>query len=257
MNLLRGDIARLERCTSIVTGKNSSLPRCKPFKYSYEKEIVMYAYYKQLDYFSTECIYSPNAYRGFAREFLKELEKIKSRSIVDIIRSGEHFKIQKENEQTAALTTNARAPTAKKGNKKKNTTLNSTVAQSAAKAQVLGLCERCGYISSNQICKACALLEGLNKGKAKVAIGVSGSSSSSVPSNSTVDVLPSRSEMSDAVGRIGKIQIENDENDQTKEKQSTTNTDAIATSSATTATTKKSGVSAPMDMAHKLNSTGW
>ena len=37
--------------------------RCKPFKYTYEKEIVMYAYFKKLDYFSTECIYSPNAYR--------------------------------------------------------------------------------------------------------------------------------------------------------------------------------------------------
>lgn len=43
----------------------------KPFKYTYEKEIVLYAYFKHLDYFSTECIYSPNAYRGFAREFLK------------------------------------------------------------------------------------------------------------------------------------------------------------------------------------------
>ena len=77
MNLLRGDIARLQRCTHITTGRgtDSTLPRSKPFKYAYEKEIVMYAYYKQLDYFSTECIYSPNAYRGFARELLKELEK--------------------------------------------------------------------------------------------------------------------------------------------------------------------------------------
>ncbi len=30
-----------------------------------------YAHFKKLDYFSTECIYSPNAYRGFAREFIK------------------------------------------------------------------------------------------------------------------------------------------------------------------------------------------
>lgn len=50
------------------------MPRCKPFKYTYEKEIVMYAFYKKLDYFSTECIYAPNAYRGFAREFLKDIE---------------------------------------------------------------------------------------------------------------------------------------------------------------------------------------
>jgi hypothetical protein len=35
---------------------------------------VMYAYYKKLVYFSTECIYAPNAYRGHAREYLKNIE---------------------------------------------------------------------------------------------------------------------------------------------------------------------------------------
>lgn len=48
---------------AITTGAEGDLPRCKPFKYTYEKEIVLYAYFKKLDYFSTECIYSPNAYR--------------------------------------------------------------------------------------------------------------------------------------------------------------------------------------------------
>ncbi|KAK9165004.1 hypothetical protein Scep_000195 [Stephania cephalantha] len=79
LNILRGDIARLGRCTSITTGEDGKIPRCKPFKYTYEKEIVIYpytyAYFKKLDYFSTECIYSPNAYRGFAREFIKDLER--------------------------------------------------------------------------------------------------------------------------------------------------------------------------------------
>jgi cytoplasmic tRNA 2-thiolation protein 1 len=77
LNILRGDIARLSRCSSIITGEDGPIPRCKPFKYTYEKEIVMYAYFKKLDYFSTECIYSPNAYRGFAREFIKDLERIR------------------------------------------------------------------------------------------------------------------------------------------------------------------------------------
>lgn len=44
MNILRGDIARLGRCTAITTGTEGTIPRCKPFKYTYEKEIVMYAY---------------------------------------------------------------------------------------------------------------------------------------------------------------------------------------------------------------------
>ena len=41
MNILRGDIARLQRCTSITTASEDMISRCKPFKYTYEKEIVM------------------------------------------------------------------------------------------------------------------------------------------------------------------------------------------------------------------------
>eukprot|EP00794_Sanderia_malayensis_P000424 gene425-1065_t len=96
MNVLRGDIARLRRCTAITTGSEGAIPRCKPFKYTYEKEIVMYAYFRKLDYFSTECIYSPNAYRGHARTFLKDLESIRPSCILDIIHSGESMAIKKD-----------------------------------------------------------------------------------------------------------------------------------------------------------------
>lgn len=62
MNILRGDTARLSRCTEIVTGGGENMiPRVKPLKYAYEKEIVMYAYHKKLVYFSTECTFAPNA----------------------------------------------------------------------------------------------------------------------------------------------------------------------------------------------------
>lgn len=67
---------------------DDAIPRCKPLKYTYEKEIVMYAYFKKLCYFSTECIYSPEAYRGHVRSFLKNLEKIRPSAIIDIIYSG-------------------------------------------------------------------------------------------------------------------------------------------------------------------------
>ncbi|XP_073023822.1 cytoplasmic tRNA 2-thiolation protein 1 isoform X3 [Primulina eburnea] len=136
LNILRGDIARLSRCTSIITGEDGPIPRCKPFKYTYEKEIVMYAYFKRLDYFSTECIYSPNAYRGFAREFIKDLERIRPRAILDIIKSGEDFRIS-----------------------------------TSTKMPGQGNCEKCGYISSQKWCKACVLLDGLNRGLPKMGIG--------------------------------------------------------------------------------------
>ena len=35
---------RLSRCTSITTGEDGPIPRCKPFKYTYEKEIVIYPF---------------------------------------------------------------------------------------------------------------------------------------------------------------------------------------------------------------------
>ncbi|PSS36871.1 hypothetical protein PHLCEN_2v1299 [Hermanssonia centrifuga] len=94
--VMRGDIARLGRCTSICTQGEDTIKRSKPFKYAYEKEIVMYAYFKKLDYFSTECIYSPDAYRGHARVFLKDLEAARPSAIIDIIHSGEAFEITDE-----------------------------------------------------------------------------------------------------------------------------------------------------------------
>uniref|UniRef100_J3N811 tRNA(Ile)-lysidine/2-thiocytidine synthase N-terminal domain-containing protein n=1 Tax=Oryza brachyantha TaxID=4533 RepID=J3N811_ORYBR len=44
LNILRGDIARLSRCTFITNDEDGPIPRCKPFKYTYEKEIVIYPY---------------------------------------------------------------------------------------------------------------------------------------------------------------------------------------------------------------------
>ena len=90
MNLLRADLPRLSRSTSIITGSSSSeVMRSKPLKYAYEKEIVLYAHHKKLDYFSTECIYSPEAFRGTARGLIKNLEKVRPSAILDIVRSGE------------------------------------------------------------------------------------------------------------------------------------------------------------------------
>jgi cytoplasmic tRNA 2-thiolation protein 1 len=99
MNILRGDFFRLHKCVEITTGKDDTLPRCKPFKYTYEKEIVMYAHFKKLDYFSTECIYSPNAYRGHVRELIKDLEKVRPSIIIDIIHSAESIKVDTANVQ--------------------------------------------------------------------------------------------------------------------------------------------------------------
>jgi cytoplasmic tRNA 2-thiolation protein 1 len=38
--------------------------------------------------------------------------------------------------------------------------------------QVMGQCKKCGYLSSQEVCKACVLLEGLNKARPKNKIEV-------------------------------------------------------------------------------------
>lgn len=221
MNLLRGDLPRLSRGTSIVTASGASdIKRSKPLKYAYEKEIVLYAHHKKLDYFSTECIYSPEAFRGSARTLIKDLEKIRPSSILDIVKSGEDMAVLvpsevngsntnkktaaaaaaedepaggcgsqngrssggemaamekklAENEAATSRETEIQLPSTKPTkakSKSKNSDKNRTPKQ--VKAQSMGKCERCGYISSQKVCKACSLLEGLNKNRPKTAIEV-------------------------------------------------------------------------------------
>ena len=211
MNLLRGDLPRLARSTSIVTESTASeIKRSKPLKYAYEKEIVLYAHHKKLDYFSTECIYSPEAFRGSARTLIKDLEKIRPSSILDIVKSGEDMarlvppevsgaatcsgqadstgcgsangrssggemadmeRHLAENEAAAPLETEVVLPAAKNVANSISTHDKKRPRKKVVK-QVMGQCEKCGYLSSQKICKACVLLDGLNKSRPQQAVQV-------------------------------------------------------------------------------------
>ncbi|EXF76661.1 PP-loop family protein [Colletotrichum fioriniae PJ7] len=226
MNLLRGDLPRLGRSTSIVTGDDTSdVKRSKPLKYSYEKEIVLYAHHKKLDYFSTECIYSPEAFRGTARTLIKNLERVRPSAILDIVRSGEDMarlvaggsgsscackgstpraaeddfvagcgsqqskgleteiaQLDASLSQTTMVKpqetdfTTAPSPSPKIGKKIQNSSETPRSRHGQAQAtpsaplQTLGKCERCGYMSSQAICQACLLVDGLNKNKAQISL---------------------------------------------------------------------------------------
>ncbi|KAF2674477.1 adenine nucleotide alpha hydrolases-like protein [Microthyrium microscopicum] len=226
MNLLRGDIARLSRTTSIITSTPSAtavanpnvlanIKRSKPLKYAYEKEIVLYAHHMSLDYFSTECIYSPEAFRGSARALIKNLERIRPSTILDIVRSGEDMArlcpgyedncragcntaAQGEEEEAGCGSSVGRSAggemqkleailaqqhISEDGNSnghsievevKKVVTRVSKVKPSkkAPVQQTVGQCEKCGYMSSQRVCKACVLLEGLNKARPKTGIHI-------------------------------------------------------------------------------------
>ncbi|KAM9907621.1 hypothetical protein OXX79_000847 [Metschnikowia pulcherrima] len=179
MNILRGDTARLESsCTILTQSAGSPIKRSKPFKYTYQKEIVLYAHYKKLDYFSTECTYAPEAFRGTARELLKGLGTIRPSCIMDIIYSGEHLVLApkkkvtkkyknagkpKAGHQTAEIT-----PAHPENEQQINA--DGSVSLGRAKTTDGNTCEKCGYITSNRVCKACILLAGLEMNRAKVSV---------------------------------------------------------------------------------------
>ena len=232
MNLLRGDLPRLSRATSIVTASAASdIKRSKPLKYAYEKEIVLYAHHKGLDYFSTECIYSPEAFRGSARTLIKNLERVRPSAILDVVKSGEDMArlVPLEVSGSGTFTADAKdvavaldedaegeggcgssngrasggemavmeqklrdeETSDRKQTQNDNNEIDFTsqgqrhdrhkptpAANTLSKAkrlpkQQLQRCGRCGYLSSQSVCKACMLLEGLNKNRPKTQISVS------------------------------------------------------------------------------------
>jgi cytoplasmic tRNA 2-thiolation protein 1 len=234
MNLLRGDLPRLARSTSIVTGdETSEVRRSKPLKYAYEKEIVLYAHHKKLDYFTTECIYSPEAFRGSARSLIKNLERVRPSAILDVVRSGEDMAklvpeevtgvTQCQSKKVSLMTTDGENEGAEGCGSASGRTSGGEMAEMEKKLQqdeeaaereidvlslsngakgqrhdriakpiakpesrsgakrdvgrklvrqTRGTCQRCGYMSSQEICKACTLLEGLNKNRPKMEIEI-------------------------------------------------------------------------------------
>lgn len=205
MNLLRGDLPRLSRSTSIVTGNSTSeVKRSKLLKYAYEKEIVLYAHHKKLDYFSTECIYSPEAFRGTARSLIKSLEKVRPSAILDIVRSGEDMaRLTPDKGQSgcdcsqgegmdgcgsangaaggdlAQMEASLKSERWSKGAETEveadgsiRLPVRSRRPHDPAPAplQTLGRCMKCGYMSSQDMCQACTLLESLNKNRPDINI---------------------------------------------------------------------------------------
>lgn len=103
LNFIRGDIKRIYSCGSTITSDNFDypiiIPRAKPFKKTTEKEIVMYSYLHKLIYFTTECTYSVDSSRGFARTILRKLEKNSPNVAIDTVYSAES--IQKKNKEVS------------------------------------------------------------------------------------------------------------------------------------------------------------
>ncbi|KAJ1611362.1 Pploop atpase [Cryptosporidium canis] len=147
LNILRGDYNRLQRCINPITSNEIVLsndqaqnynntdetfsnikPRVKPLMLCYEKEIVLYAHYLKLRYFSTECTYSVDAYRGVSREFIRKLQSFDYKYSYNMILAAQELNLGQ---------------------------VNSNPNYIARK------CTICGYISSSTICNGCNLINAL------------------------------------------------------------------------------------------------
>jgi len=193
MNLLRGDIARLGRCASIITGSGAGgVRRVRPLIFTYEKEIVSYAHHCKLAYHATDCTYSPAAYRGFLRELLKDVEMVRPLALLDLIRSASMWRVDDKGEdliEGEGGDDNAddddddddhRSITSNLSSSSSLSSTSNTIKRSngrlSTRARVQVPCASCGYLTSRgvngsvPVCMACNLLVSLAAGSPRVAL---------------------------------------------------------------------------------------
>jgi len=128
MNLMRGDMKRIGNSTKPIIGEKNEILKVKPLLYHYEKEIVMYCIQNKLKYCSSECTYAENSFRAEVRDFVKSLLSDNPSSIISSIHSGNFIKMNEKKEE-----------------------------------KIKHECIICHMITSHEKCKACLLVESLNK----------------------------------------------------------------------------------------------
>jgi cytoplasmic tRNA 2-thiolation protein 1 len=140
LNLLRGDSFKLLRGDlEPVKIHDLFVPRVKPLQTIAERDVVLYAFYNELTYHTTECPYAVEAMRLDVRNFLIEIEE-KYLGTLNCIRNS------MESVRKDCLDGISKANKKKFNNSKK-----------------LILCEKCSELSSSKICKGCQMLETLFK----------------------------------------------------------------------------------------------
>ena len=130
LNLIRGDIKRIGRLSSSYAGLDVFIPRVKPLRYVSEREVVLYALAKNLEFHSEPCPYSSSSTRNEVREFINK--------------TGLKIPSIRENLLVAFDTI---SPLLKKN----------------ASEIPIGRCKKCGAPTSGDLCQVCKLLETIPK----------------------------------------------------------------------------------------------
>jgi uncharacterized protein (TIGR00269 family) len=127
INLIRGDVWRLGRdLNSSKMIDSRMIPRVKPAREIPEKELTLYAYYRELNYHGGSCPYSIEALRGDIRNFLNSME---------VKRPGTLFTLLKTSEK-----------------------IGKALQLQSSQPIILGSCKYCAEPTQRQMCKACELL---------------------------------------------------------------------------------------------------
>jgi uncharacterized protein (TIGR00269 family) len=131
LNVLRADIRRLSRLLPITAAINENfVPRIKPLRTTPEREIILFAHFRGMEFHSQQCPYSFNVLRGDIESTLNKFEKK---------RPGTKYSILKFLDDLAPL-------------------LRGHVHDSD-----FTQCELCGEPSSDRLCNVCKLLAQLSK----------------------------------------------------------------------------------------------
>jgi uncharacterized protein (TIGR00269 family) len=131
MNVFRSDIHRLARLLQDTTTKTAGfIPRVKPLRSIPERETILYAHYKGIEFHSQPCPYSFNVLRGEIESMLNGLEHR---------RPGIKYNVLKFLDDLTPLLR-----------------LHSTETDFTR-------CEQCGEPSSGRLCNVCKLMSELSK----------------------------------------------------------------------------------------------
>jgi uncharacterized protein (TIGR00269 family) len=130
LNVFRSDIHRLARLSRVSSNIGRFVPRIKPLRAIPERETILYAYFKGIEFHSQQCPYSSNVFRGEIESLLNRLEER---------RPGVKYGVLKFLDDLAP------------------------VLSYHVHDKDFTLCENCGEPSSDRYCNVCKLLSELSE----------------------------------------------------------------------------------------------
>ncbi|RLI91542.1 MAG: TIGR00269 family protein [Candidatus Altiarchaeales archaeon] len=126
MNFIRGDLDRIARMGAIagVIKNEKFIPRIKPLRECPEEEVRVYAGLKRIEFETSRCPYSEDAFRRTIREVIDRIEER---------HPGSKFQILKSTDRLISIL------------------------RSETRPGEIGRCRICGDLTSGDLCKACQI----------------------------------------------------------------------------------------------------